>query len=74
MIEILLLIIIALMFPFFVIGCFLMIQVVRPSKYPTDASNVLNRMRLLWFAATRQELFVNTFPWLGKDELENMKQ
>ena len=37
-----------------------------------DASNVFNRMRLWWFAHTRRKLFVGIFPWLLKDELENV--
>ena len=73
MIELLLLIIIGLMFPFFAVGLFLMIQIVRPSKPPTDTSNLINRLRLVWFAATRQELFVGTFPWLTRDEKDNMR-
>lgn len=74
MIELLLLVIIALMFPFFAVGLFLMIQVARPSKPPTDASNLFNRLRLLWFAATRQDLFVDVFPWLKNDELKNLNR
>lgn len=61
------------MLPFALIGLFLFIQVVRPSKSPTDASNVINRMRLVWFACTRQELFVDVFEWLKHDELDNVK-
>lgn len=74
MISLLLVIIIALMFPFFAFGLFLIIQISRPSKSPTDRSNIFNRWRLVWFASTRQELFVELFPWLARDELDNMKK
>jgi len=62
------------MLPFFAVGLFILIQVVRKSKAPTDASNLINRLRLIWFAATRQELFVGTFTWLKQDELDNVKK
>lgn len=37
-----------------------------------DSSNVINRIRLWWFALTRPALFVPVAPWLLKDELENV--
>jgi hypothetical protein len=55
------------------IGVFTIIQWIRPSKSPTDSSNIINRIRLWWFALTRQNLFVDIFPWLKRDELENLK-
>jgi hypothetical protein len=55
------------------IGVFTIIQWIRPSKPPTDSSNIINRIRLWWFALTRQSLFVDIFPWLKRDELENLK-
>lgn len=61
------------MLPMWALGTFIFIQVLRPSKPPTDASNVINRIRLVWFAATRQEQFVDTFEWLKSDELDNIK-
>lgn len=73
MINFLLLVIIMLMSPFFVFGLFIFIQLLRPSKPPADESNRINRIRLLWFALTRQELFVGPFPWMKNDELDNLK-
>lgn len=46
---------------------------VKPSKVPADKSNRINGIRLWWFALTRKELFVDTFPWLKNDELDNLK-
>jgi hypothetical protein len=55
------------------IGILTIIFWMRPSKFPADESNRINAIRLWWFALTRRELFVKLFPWLTKDELENMK-
>lgn len=57
--------------PFSLLGLVLVIQIVRTPPPPVDASNVINRIRLVWFALTRQNLFVDLFPWLKNDELEN---
>lgn len=65
--------IIFLMFPMWFLGTFIFIKILLPSKPPTDKSNVINRIRLVWFSLTRQELFVGTFAWLAKDELDNVK-
>ena len=44
-----------------------------PSKYtPVDRSNVINRIRLWWWCLKRPYLFVEVFPWLAHDELENL--
>lgn len=45
----------------------------RKKTFPADSSNRINHMRLVWFALTREELFVTTFPWLRNDELDNLK-
>lgn len=58
---------------FTLLGIFITVQIIKPSKPPTDASNIFNRGRLVWFAATRQHLFIDTFPWLKNDELDNTK-
>jgi len=76
-------------------------SVLRPQVLPCDESNRINKIRLIWFACTRQELFdtldwshdspitriqlvwnvcqregyfVSTFPWLMKDEYENINR
>lgn len=45
---------------------------IRRKKSPADKSNRINHLRLVWFAMTREELFVDQFPWLKKDEYDNM--
>ena len=55
------------------IGLFVMWHIMRPQKSPADNSNRINKIRLFWFALTREELFVDTFPWLKNDELDNIK-
>ena len=55
------------------LGIFVFIQLLRSSNAPADASNRINRIRLVWFALTRPELFVREFEWLKHDELDNIK-
>jgi hypothetical protein len=45
---------------------------VRSKKPPADASNRINHFRLVWFALTREGLFVGLFPWLKNDEYDNV--
>lgn len=54
------------------LGLFIIFHILRPQRQPADRTNRLNKVRLLWFCLTREELFVNTFPWLTRDELENV--
>jgi hypothetical protein len=55
------------------IGLITFIQFARTKPAPADSSNRINHIRLWWFALTRPELFVDTFPWMRNDELENME-
>jgi hypothetical protein len=55
------------------IGALLIWHVMRPQKSPADASNRINKIRLIWFAMTREEMFAPHFAWLRSDEAENMK-
>jgi hypothetical protein len=55
------------------IGFVTLLQFAKNKIPPADESNRINHIRLWWFVLTRPELFVNTFPWLKNDELENMK-
>ena len=71
MINVLFLIIGLLIIPA-LIGMIFLIHVIRPQKNPTDSSNRINKIRLIWFAMTREELFVDVFPWLKRDELDNL--
>ena len=47
---------------------------VRSKKPPADTSNRINHIRLVWFALTREDLFVSLFPWLMYDEYDNMNK
>jgi hypothetical protein len=47
---------------------------VRSKNPPADASNRINHFRLVWFALTREGLFVGLFPWLKNDEHDNVKR
>lgn len=46
---------------------------VRRKKAPADKSNRINHLRLVWFALTREDEFTELFPWLRKDEMENVE-
>lgn len=58
--------------PVIALGLFIIYHIARPQKAPADISNRINKIRLLWFALTREELFVGLFPWLKSDELDNV--
>ena len=53
------------------LGLFVLFHIFRPQHEPADRSNRINKIRLLWFALTREELFTDRFPWLRRDELAN---
>lgn len=55
-------------------GLFIIISIFKAKRLPMDASNRINHIRLLWFAFTRPELFVDTFAWLKNDELDNIQK
>lgn len=59
--------------PFSALGLLLAWHIARPQRRPADASNRLNKARLIWFAMTREDLFVSAFPWLARDELRNVR-
>ena len=54
------------------LGLFILFHILRPQRPPADKSNRLNKVRLLWFCLTREDLFTETFPWLTRDEYENV--
>lgn len=56
------------------LGIFVFIQLLRNSKSPMDTSNRINRIRIVWFALTRPELFSSRFEWLKNDELKNVSK
>lgn len=47
---------------------------IRSKKFPADESNRINHIRLVWFALSREDLFVDSFPWLKNDELDNIRK
>jgi len=55
----------------FGIGLLTIIQWIKPQP-GIDSSNVINRIRLWWFAQTRPDIFVPVCPWLLNDEYENV--
>ena len=59
---------------FALFGLFLFIKIIlAPMKAPADTSNRIAHLRLVWFAITRPELFVDCLEWLKHDELDNLK-
>lgn len=54
-------------------GLFIIISIFKAKRLPMDTSNRINHIRLVWFAVTRPQLFVDSFPWLKHDELDNIK-
>lgn len=56
------------------LGLFVIWHIARPQHAPADTSNRINKVRLLWFALTREDLFVDVFPWLRRDELANVQR
>ena len=58
--------------PVYAVGLLVFWHVARPQRSPADASNRINKLRLVWLALTREDLFVDAMPWLGRDELENV--
>lgn len=54
------------------LGLFVLFHILRPQRPPTDRSNRINKIRLVWFVLTREELFIGTFPWLTRDETDNI--
>jgi hypothetical protein len=54
-------------------GAWVLVMLGKSLREPADTSNRINRVRLLWFVLTRPELFVDAFPWLKRDEQDNVK-
>ena len=62
------------MLPFALIGLFVLVKVLfMPMKKPADTSNRIAHLRLVWFAISRPENFVDLYPWLTLDEQDNTK-
>jgi hypothetical protein len=55
------------------LSLFIIISIFKAKRLPMDTSNRINHLRLVWFSVTRPELFIDSFPWLRHDELDNLK-
>jgi len=56
-----------------IFGAFVLIMLGQSVKKPGDKSNRINRVRLVWFALTRPEMFAPHFEWMRRDEYDNVK-
>lgn len=56
------------------LGLLVLFHVIRPQKAPADESNRINKLRLIWFAMKHEDKFVDLFPWLKEDEMDQLKQ
>lgn len=56
------------------IGLLVLFHIFRPQKAPADRSNRIGKIKLVWLALNREYLFVDLFPWLKNDVLDNLKQ
>ena len=56
------------------LGLLVLFHVIRPQKAPADKSNRINKLRLIWFAMKHEDKFVDLFPWLKEDEMDQLKQ
>lgn len=55
------------------LSIYIIVSIFKAKRLPMDTSNRINHVRLVWFATTRPELFIDSFPWLRHDELDNLK-
>lgn len=58
--------------PVYALGLFVLWHIVRPQRRPADRSNRINKVRALWFVLTREDYFAPHYPWMQRDELENV--
>lgn len=50
------------------IGLFVIYHIARPQKPPADTSNRINKIRILWYALTREDELAKAIGWVGMDE------
>lgn len=62
----------AMLFPA-LLGTFILFHIARSQRPPADSSNRINKIRLIWFVLTREDLFVDSFPWLRNDEYDKVR-
>ena len=59
--------------PLLLIGLLVIYHVARPQKAPADTSNRINKIRLIWFALTREDWLSRRIEWLRFDEMYNVE-
>ncbi len=74
MVSLLLVLLLIASLPLSLIGALVFIHVALPKKPPMDTSNRINHIRLVWFALTRPDLFIDLFDWLRNDEFNNLNK
>lgn len=58
--------------PLLMIGLLVIYHIARPQKLPADTSNRLNKIRLIWFALSREDWLAERVEWLRQDEMDNV--
>ena len=61
-----------LLWPFILVGLFVIYSIVRTQQPPADESNRINKIILIWFALTREDKFTDLLPFLEKDLWQNL--
>ncbi|MES1989271.1 MAG: hypothetical protein V4440_14800 [Pseudomonadota bacterium] len=56
------------------LGAYVFIKVlIMPNSPPADRTNRINHLRVVFFALQSPEKFIEMYPWLSRDEIENLK-
>lgn len=62
------------MLPMWLLGAYLFTKVLlMPNAPPADRTNRINHIRVVFFAIQHPEKFIALYPWLARDEAENLK-
>lgn len=57
------------------LGAYLFIKVlIIPNSPPADRTNRINHLRVVFFAIQSPEIFIKMYPWLARDEAENVSK
>ena len=56
------------------LGLLVIYHIVRPQRAPADTSNRINKIRLIWFALTREDYLAERIGWLRRDEMDNAER
>lgn len=56
------------------IGWLVIYHIIRPQRAPADTSNRINKIRLIWFALTREDYLADRIGWLRRDEMNNAER